>query len=60
VEKFLTTEEVAALLRTAPGTVRYWHHIGRAPRSIKPGRRRLYPESGVQEWLASQAQDDAA
>jgi DNA-binding transcriptional MerR regulator len=52
VERYLTTEEVADIARTAPSTVRYWNHIGKGPRSIKRGRRRLYPQSAVEQWLA--------
>lgn len=52
-EHLLTTEEVAEYFRTAPGTVRYWRHIGRGPASFKVGRRVLYRESDVQEWQAA-------
>lgn len=50
--EYLTTDELAALMRTAPSTVRYWHHTGKAPRSIKVGRRRLYPRDAVDTWRA--------
>lgn len=50
---FLTTEEVAEALRTSPSTVRYWHHAGKGPPSIRVGRRRLYRESDVVAWLQS-------
>lgn len=56
MDRYLTTEEVAEIARTAPSTVRYWHHIGRGPKSLKIGRRRLYPESAVREWLDAQTQ----
>lgn len=49
--KYMTTEEVAELLRTPPETVRYWHHIGKGPASIKLGRRRLYAVADVEAWL---------
>jgi DNA-binding transcriptional MerR regulator len=52
MEKYLTTEEVAEAARTAPSTVRYWRHIGKGPRSVKRGRRVLYPQSAVERWLA--------
>ena len=49
-ERLMTTEEVAEYFRTADGTVRYWRHIGKGPRSLKVGRRVLYRESDVMAW----------
>lgn len=49
---YLTTEEVAALLRTKPQTVRWWHSVGRGPASFKVGKRRLYPRAEVEAWVA--------
>lgn len=43
----MTTEEVAALLRTTPETVRYWRHIGKGPKSFKVGRRVLYARADL-------------
>lgn len=57
MEKYLTTEEVAAIARTAPSTVRHWRHMGTGPRGIKRGRRVLYPQSAVERWLASTEDD---
>ncbi|MEU8391527.1 helix-turn-helix domain-containing protein [Micromonospora sp. NPDC048843] len=57
MEKYLTTEELAALTRSTPGTVRYWRHMGKGPRGIKRGKRVLYAESDVAAWLA---EDDQA
>ncbi len=59
-ERLLTTEEVANYFRTAPGTVRYWRHIGKGPRSFKVGRRVLYRESDVQAWADAALADSAA
>lgn len=56
MEKFLTTEEVAEIYRTAPSTVRYWRHVGKGPKGIKRGRRVLYPMSGVLADLADAGQ----
>lgn len=47
----MTTNEVAALLRTSPATVRYWRHIGTGPAGFKLGRRVLYDARAVQRWL---------
>lgn len=49
--ELLTTEEVAAIARTTPATVRYWHHAGKGPTSRKVGRRRLYSVDDVTAWL---------
>jgi hypothetical protein len=50
----LTTEEVAALTRTTPATVRWRRHVGRGPVGhVIPGTRRvLYPRDDVLTWLA--------
>jgi len=50
---YMTTTEVAQLLRTSPETVRYWRHVGKGPRSFKVGRRVLYDAADVQAWLQS-------
>lgn len=52
--EYLTTTEVAALLRTPSETVRYWRHVGKGPKSFKVGRRVLYSESDVFAWIADQ------
>lgn len=49
--EYLTTTEVAELMRTSPETVRYWRHAGKGPRSFKVGRRVLYAEADVRAWL---------
>jgi DNA-binding transcriptional MerR regulator len=52
---YLTTDEVAQLYRTSPGTVRYWRHIGYGPKGVKVGRRVLYAESDIRAWDLAQA-----
>ncbi len=53
---YMTTQEVAALARTSPETVRYWRHVGKGPASFKLGRRVLYSREGVLAWIeAAQA-----
>lgn len=58
MERYLTTEEVAEIARTAPSTVRYWRHLGKGPEGVKRGRRVLYPESGVEQWLSTGGDQD--
>lgn len=49
--KFLTTDELAALVRTSPATCRWWRHVGVGPRSFKVGRRVLYDRNDVEAWI---------
>jgi DNA-binding transcriptional MerR regulator len=51
MERYYTTREVAEITRSAESTVRHWERTGQGPKSIKVGRRRLYPESEVVKWL---------
>jgi len=53
VVKYLTTEEVADMLRTPAESVRYWRHIGKGPASFKPGRRVLYAVEDVEAFIAA-------
>lgn len=47
----LTTAEVAARLRTSPSTIRYWRHVGEGPPSARLGRRVVYDEGALEQWL---------
>ncbi len=50
-----TIEELAHTLRLQPGTVRNKLSRGEdLPRSVRVGRRRLFPEDGVEAWLEAQ------
>lgn len=51
--RYLTTAEVADLLRVPSETVRFWRHVGKGPRSFKiPGSRRvLYAMADVEAFL---------
>ena len=51
--EYLTTKEVAELLRTSPETVRYWAWQGTGPKSFKTGRRRLYAREDVEAFIAA-------
>jgi excisionase family DNA binding protein len=55
---FLTTDELAMLLRAPTETVRYWRHVGKGPRSFKVGRRVLYAREDVEAFIAK-ARDKA-
>ena len=51
-KRYLTTAEVAEMLRTPIETVRYWRHVDKGPKSFKVGRRVLYAVEDVDAWLA--------
>ena len=53
--KYLTTAEVADLLRVPSETVRYWRHVGKGPKSFKlpGGRRVLYAGEDVEAFIAA-------
>jgi excisionase family DNA binding protein len=52
--QYMTTAEVAELLRTPPETLRFWRHRGKGPRSWKPGARVLYDRNDVEAWIAKE------
>lgn len=49
--EYLTTEELAELLRTSTETVHYWVKVKKAPPSVRVGRRRLFARADVDAWL---------
>ena len=50
---YMTTQEVADLVRAPVETVRYWRHVGKGPDAFKVGRRVLYRRTTVEHWLAA-------
>lgn len=56
-QSFLTTQELADLVRAPVETCRFWRHVGRGPRSVKIGRRVLYKRADVDAWLEEQYAD---
>ena len=56
-----TIQELASALRLQPGTVRNKLSRGEdLPRSVRVGRRRLFPEEAVEAWLQAQEARNAA
>lgn len=55
MDELMTTEEVAALLKISPATVRWHRHRGTGPVGHRAphGRRVLYRRSEVEAWFAS-------
>jgi excisionase family DNA binding protein len=58
-QEFMTTEELAELLRTSRGNVHYWRHIGKGPPAVKVGRRVLFRRADVEAWLEDHESDPA-
>lgn len=50
--RFITTTELAEMLRVPPETVRYWRHMGKGPKSFKIGRQVLYAVEDVEDFIA--------
>lgn len=53
-DTLLTLSEVAELTRLPEATLRWFRHCGKGPKSGKLGRRVMYRESDVTEWIDSQ------
>lgn len=51
MDKLLRLPEVAELTGVSANTLRYWRHQGRGPRSARLGRRVVYRERDVRDWL---------
>lgn len=52
MSEYLTTDEVADLLRTPVETIRHWRKNGKGPRSFKMGRRVLYARADLDAFIA--------
>jgi len=46
-ERFLTANEVAAILRVPVATLHQWRYLGTGPKAYRPGRRLLYDPADV-------------
>jgi predicted DNA-binding transcriptional regulator AlpA len=55
LERMLTTEELADVIHTTPAGVHAMRYRGVGPRGRAVGKRVLYAESDVAEWLESRA-----
>jgi predicted DNA-binding transcriptional regulator AlpA len=58
-DPLLITEEVASRLRVSPRTLELWRRQHTGPRWLRSGRRVLYPESGIREYLSDRARQSA-
>lgn len=55
---YMTTKELAALVRKSPATVRGWRHRGIGPRGTKLGKEVLYHRDTVSKWLKAKESAD--
>ncbi|WIY81778.1 helix-turn-helix domain-containing protein [Propionimicrobium sp. PCR01-08-3] len=53
-EKLLSTPELAEVTGLPEATIRYWRYMGTGPKSAKLGRRVVYRESDVRQWIDEQ------
>ena len=58
--KLVTITEAAELLRAPVATLRYWRHLGIGPRSFRLGRRVLYRQDDLHDWIEHQRAEAAA
>ncbi len=56
----LYTEEVAAMARKSPATIRWLKAMGQGPKCGKLGRRVVYRRGDVEQWIASAFEGGAA
>ena len=57
--EFMTTDEVADLLRVSINTVYFWRQRGVGPRGYKFGKSLRFRRAEVLEWAAAQAESYA-
>lgn len=57
-DELLTDEEVSAITKVKPGTLRQWRARGQGPRFFRlSGRTVRHRRADVEAWLASRASD---
>lgn len=56
--RFMTTKEVAALIRKKPEAVRQMRRRGTGPKGTRIGRDVLYARTAVEAWLAAREAAD--
>lgn len=50
----LTSDEVAQWLKIPPATLRFWRYRGTGPRYWYAGRRVVYSQADVEQWIDEQ------
>lgn len=52
--RLLSFTETAERLAVPVSTLRHWVHVGYGPPSIRIGKRRVFGESDVDQWISTQ------
>lgn len=52
--RLLRVEQVSQMTGVPENTLRYWRHVGSGPKSAKLGRRIVYREADVTDWINAQ------
>ena len=55
-DTLLTVSDVAGWLGIAEGTLRYWRHVHRGPRSLSVGGAVRYRVRDIEQWLERSAE----
>jgi excisionase family DNA binding protein len=58
--ELLTITEAAELLRAPVATLRYWRHLGVGPAGFRLGRRVLYRQDDLEQWVTDRHDAAAA
>lgn len=56
----LTTTEAAEFLHVPVATLRHWQATGKAPRSARMGKRRMWRREDLEAWTASKFEEVGA
>lgn len=56
--RYLTTKELAGVLRKTPNAIRIMRHRGEGPAGVRVGRSVLYDRAVVDAWLAAKTAAD--
>lgn len=59
IDEYLTTAELARLLKVGAEQVRHWHRNGYGPRAIRFERRLRFAKADVIAWLAARREEKA-
>ncbi|PSR66019.1 MULTISPECIES: helix-turn-helix transcriptional regulator [Nocardia] len=54
IDRFLQAKDCELMTGIAASTWRWWAYNGQGPKSFKLGGRRVWRESVVMEWIATQ------
>lgn len=59
-DDLMTLAQVAERLQRPEATLRYWRHLGTGPHSFRLGKRVMYRQSDVSQWLDEMYREQVA